>query len=330
MLGRQFQPLCLSSDVRGQPYAATVAGEAFAAFRGVDGHVAVFVDRCPHRGMQLSKGKVRDGVLTCAYHGWSFGVDGCGSSPGNPGLQTRAAAVEAIESAGVVWVRRHADGAVLPDLSLSGFRMIHRAFVEIDAPMEVVLDNFTEIEHTGIGHWQFGYEQARLSEIEFKVSQVPDGVDARSIGPQKRMAPFADIAMGVRHGDRLIVDIRARYAPLHVSYEWWWEDRTTGTTKGPRFREIAFFSRLDDRRSRLVAFYYWATQDRPWLFSNRLAQALAARAIAYEIGLDAALCAGIVQGAETLVGCHLGRFDALLPLHRRRIREEIQKGHAVV
>jgi len=309
----------LSRNVRERPHAATVAGEAFTAFRDTHGRLAVLVDRCPHRGMRLSRGKVEGGKLTCAYHGWRFDADGCGSSPGNLKLRSRAETVEAFELSGVVWVRRGSGGDPLPQLGEAGFHLIHRAFVDIDAPMELVLDNFTEIEHTGIGHWQFGYEQARLGEVDFNVHKVPGGADARAVGPQKRLAPLADFAIGVRRGDRLTVDIRTRYKPLHVSYTWWWEDAATRAAKGPRFREVAFFARLGARRSRLVAFYYWTLPDRAWLGRNRLVRALLGRMIAHEIRLDAALCSGVVNGAETLAGCHLGRFDAMLPLHRRML-----------
>lgn len=64
MLGSQFQPLSLSRLVRSRPIAANVAGEQFAVFRGDDGRATALVDRCPHRGMQLSRGRVANGVLS--------------------------------------------------------------------------------------------------------------------------------------------------------------------------------------------------------------------------------------------------------------------------
>lgn len=322
MLGAQFQPLCLSREVRAQPRAVSVAGESFAAFRSRDGSVAVFVDRCPHRGMRLSRGTVTNGTLVCAYHGWQFQADGSGKSPGNPRLQPRAETMEAVEAGGVVWVRRKCNKpSSLPELELDGYRLIHRAFRDIDAPFELVLDNFTEIEHTGVGHWQFGYDQARLREIEFKLQPDADGISGRAVGPQKPLQPLFAFTLGVRGGDRHIIAMRARYAPLHVLYDWWWEDPATGAPKGPRFKEIAFFAPLGPRRSRLVAFYYWDLPDSGRLGLNWLIRALSAQAIEYEISLDARLCSNVMDGAETLEGCHLGRFDAMLRLHRRRLAE---------
>lgn len=55
-------------------------GRAFEA----DGRmIAVFLqngtyfamdDCCPHQGAPLSDGEVQDGVVTCAWHGWRFGL----------------------------------------------------------------------------------------------------------------------------------------------------------------------------------------------------------------------------------------------------------------
>ena len=332
MLGPHYQPLCLAAAVRTRSVSATIADEQFVAFRDKAGRIAVFVDRCPHRGMRLSQGEVAGGRLTCPYHGWVFGADGHGESPGNRALRPHAQCVEAVEHGGVIWVRRDgATGAGPPQIDAPGFRLVHRAFRDIDAPMLAVLDNFTEIEHTGAGHWEFGFSLERMSEVSFKVTERAGRAAAIAIGPQKHLSPASRIALGVSTGDRLTVTIETSYAPLQVNYEWWWEDAATGREKGVRFKEIAFFAPLGPGRSRLVAYYYWTMEDRRRLGLNRLVRALAAQAIRYEIGLDEALCVDLTRGAETLAGCHLSRFDALLPIHRRHLMKEpaMVAAHAV-
>lgn len=42
--------------------------------RGDGGYVAM-LDRCPHRDIPLSRGAVKDGLLTCAGHFWRFDLD---------------------------------------------------------------------------------------------------------------------------------------------------------------------------------------------------------------------------------------------------------------
>jgi nitrite reductase/ring-hydroxylating ferredoxin subunit len=64
-----------------------LAGEERVLWRGGDGIVRLFANRCPHRGMRLSFGFVRGDRLICPYHGWTYGSDGrCTSIPAHPAL----------------------------------------------------------------------------------------------------------------------------------------------------------------------------------------------------------------------------------------------------
>lgn len=38
----------------------------------LDGEVYVYQNRCPHKGVELHKGKLQNGVLTCPTHHWQF------------------------------------------------------------------------------------------------------------------------------------------------------------------------------------------------------------------------------------------------------------------
>ncbi len=49
---------------------------SLALFRGRDGRVGAVENRCAHRQVKLSHGKVEDCRLTCPYHGWSYETDG--------------------------------------------------------------------------------------------------------------------------------------------------------------------------------------------------------------------------------------------------------------
>ena len=62
-------------------------GEPLVVWRDETGCLHVWEDRCPHRGMRLSFGFVRDGMLTCLYHGWRYDGDGgCRHIPAHPDL----------------------------------------------------------------------------------------------------------------------------------------------------------------------------------------------------------------------------------------------------
>ncbi|WP_298836591.1 Rieske 2Fe-2S domain-containing protein [uncultured Roseobacter sp.] len=88
---------------------AEVQGYDIAVWRDENGGLHAWNNRCPHRGMRLSHGFVRDGHLACLYHGWHFRKDGgCAYIPAHPELEppeTISATVFSItENAGVIWV----------------------------------------------------------------------------------------------------------------------------------------------------------------------------------------------------------------------------------
>jgi toluene monooxygenase system ferredoxin subunit len=48
----------------------------------VEGTVHAYIDACPHLGTPLSRGSLRETVLTCATHQWQFDAQtGCGINP---------------------------------------------------------------------------------------------------------------------------------------------------------------------------------------------------------------------------------------------------------
>jgi nitrite reductase/ring-hydroxylating ferredoxin subunit len=63
-----------SEDVReGAVFAASFAGTNVGLTR-VGGVVQAFVNKCPHLGLKLTKGKIEAGVITCPFHGSSFDI----------------------------------------------------------------------------------------------------------------------------------------------------------------------------------------------------------------------------------------------------------------
>jgi phenylpropionate dioxygenase-like ring-hydroxylating dioxygenase large terminal subunit len=61
---------------RGAVREVRFQGQSIALFRGEDGELGAVEDRCAHRHVKLSTGKVKDCRLTCRYHGWAYGKDG--------------------------------------------------------------------------------------------------------------------------------------------------------------------------------------------------------------------------------------------------------------
>ncbi len=68
---------CPASRLGATPFAARVFDRPIAAYRDKEGRAHALEDRCCHRGVELSKGRVTEaGTLACAYHGWEYDCTG--------------------------------------------------------------------------------------------------------------------------------------------------------------------------------------------------------------------------------------------------------------
>jgi phenylpropionate dioxygenase-like ring-hydroxylating dioxygenase large terminal subunit len=104
---------CTSAQLKtDQVRAVKLFGRGLAVFRQADGQPAAMIDQCVHRGARLSAGQVKDGCLTCPYHGWSYdgqgqvvhipSVDGVTHPPQAHPFKQHSFPV--IEQDGVIWV----------------------------------------------------------------------------------------------------------------------------------------------------------------------------------------------------------------------------------
>ncbi len=76
MLRNYWYIACATPQLQGRPHAAQVLDQALVIFRDASGQPHALLDRCCHRGVQLSLGEVVEDTLTCRYHGWCFDGNG--------------------------------------------------------------------------------------------------------------------------------------------------------------------------------------------------------------------------------------------------------------
>src|SRR6476646_5884963 len=116
-----------SADVTERPIVVDVAGAPYVLLRGRGGAPALIAPRCPHRLVPLDASQVADGVLTCRYHGWQFGLDGsCLRVPSMGDVEVPrgahlAPAPQVVDDDGAVWaeVVAPAGGRTPPRASLT-------------------------------------------------------------------------------------------------------------------------------------------------------------------------------------------------------------------
>ncbi|MET3496014.1 Rieske 2Fe-2S domain-containing protein [Variovorax boronicumulans] len=107
-----WHPVARSAELR--PGANIVAGFAegreLALWRSTDGTPQAWDNRCPHRSVRFTLGRVVQDRLACAYHGWEYAAgDGqCVRIPAHPAMPAPrnvcAEVFGAVDAAGMLWV----------------------------------------------------------------------------------------------------------------------------------------------------------------------------------------------------------------------------------
>ncbi|GBQ12274.1 3-chlorobenzoate-3,4-dioxygenase [Komagataeibacter rhaeticus] len=115
----RWHPVSVLSDLhRGEVAGVRIDGHEVVLWREDTDSATLHAweDRCPHRGMRLSFGFVREGALGCLYHGWQFGGTArCRLIPAHPNVRVPAAIQVRThmvrEHAGLAWVGMEGAGA---------------------------------------------------------------------------------------------------------------------------------------------------------------------------------------------------------------------------
>ncbi len=151
-----------SEDVGRAPIARVMLDETVVLYRTEDGRAVALANRCPHRNMPLSEGKLIGDVVRCAYHGLEFGADGvCVHVPGQdevPGwARVKRFPVAERNRWVFVWMGEadDADDAAVPDypirladpdwLTISGYQVVRCGY-------RLILDNLLDLSHLAYVH----------------------------------------------------------------------------------------------------------------------------------------------------------------------------------
>jgi phenylpropionate dioxygenase-like ring-hydroxylating dioxygenase large terminal subunit len=84
MIRNQWYVLLESEEIGKEPVGVTRMGEKMVFWRDASGKVRCALDKCPHRGIQLSLGAIVDDHLQCPFHGFEYDSSGaCVHIPAN-------------------------------------------------------------------------------------------------------------------------------------------------------------------------------------------------------------------------------------------------------
>lgn len=197
---------CTSSELKqGRVLSRTVLGMPLVLFRGQGGAPGALLDRCPHRNVPLSGGRVVGTNVECPYHGWQFDPEGrCQAVPGLCGTHQHdsrnATALPVREQDGFVWV--WARPGTEPDHEPYALRDLGPGYSEtrrtVDFPgsLHQSIENALDVPHTAYLHrglFRGAGETNRITAVltrtgrmvqaEYKGEPRPEGLAARLLAP---------------------------------------------------------------------------------------------------------------------------------------------------
>jgi len=165
------------------PVAVRLLGEDCVLWRDADGVPRAAHDRCPHRGTKLSLGRVCDGRIECAYHGWRFDAEGrCRLIPALPGFDPPAShaltTLRATEAHGLIWLQADGDTLQLPAFAAEADERLRRLNVgpyEVAASAPRIVENFLDLAHFGLVHEGWLGDRAHLDVAAYRIEATATG-----------------------------------------------------------------------------------------------------------------------------------------------------------
>jgi phenylpropionate dioxygenase-like ring-hydroxylating dioxygenase large terminal subunit len=227
LLRRLPTPFCPSVALPepGSYVARAAAGTPLVAVRGRDGVVRAFRNACRHRGAQIAAGSGCTRAFTCAYHGWTYGLDGAlrhiPHREGFPGLEYDThglAPVPTLERGGLVFVNQDGSGSAdelgeLPEMLGTGQHHFATSESEVPANWKVLLESFLEGYHIRFLHketfYPFGFDNLNLVE-QF-------GRNSRVTFPFRRISRLEGVPPEQRSVDGLVTFVYHLFANALVT-----------------------------------------------------------------------------------------------------------------
>ena len=164
----QWYVIAFSHEVQpGRPFTRKCMDEPIVLFRDGEGQVAALYDRCPHRAVPLSQGRVLNHAIECVYHGFQFDRTGrCVLIPTAQrvprSVSTRSYPV--VEQMQFVWIwmgdPAKADPALVPSYTQIGcgdqdygqWRFEPYFMMEIKANYSLLFENLLDTSHISFLH----------------------------------------------------------------------------------------------------------------------------------------------------------------------------------
>jgi phenylpropionate dioxygenase-like ring-hydroxylating dioxygenase large terminal subunit len=173
------------TEIGRKPLARTILGEPVVLFRTEAGKPIAFEDRCAHRHLPLSMGKLVGDALQCHYHGLCYGTDGhCVRIPGQEHIP-QAAKVRTyplVERYKWVWIWM-GDPALADPATITDFHWLDdpnwgakSSYLYVESNWQLVVDNLLDLTHLAFVHDTTIGNMALAEHAKVKVDRSPNNV----------------------------------------------------------------------------------------------------------------------------------------------------------
>jgi phenylpropionate dioxygenase-like ring-hydroxylating dioxygenase large terminal subunit len=185
--------------------ARTYLGEAVVIYRTGDGKPVAFEDRCAHRRLPLSMGRLIDDRVECGYHGLVYDCTGaCVKIPGQSreSIPTgaRVRTYPLIDRHFYLWIWMGdpalADPRLIPDFGVLAAPGVdrHRIKLHLSCNFQLVVDNLLDLSHLAYVHSTTTGNPALAEEAEVKTARDGDTVQikrwVRNVMPSPTFVQF--------------------------------------------------------------------------------------------------------------------------------------------
>jgi len=227
VLRQYWQPAALTEELAGdRPVVpVTLMNEQLVLFTDDQGRLGLIGRNCPHRGVDLSFGRLEDGGLRCPFHGWLLDVNGaCTETPAEPTTSTFHQRIRHLnypvqERNGIVWAYL-GDGEPPP---LPGFDCLVAPQTHVFAFKGLWHANWLQSHEVGIdpAHAAFLHRLLEDDSVEYG-QQFRDLVADSGVTTIKLMreaSPPTIIAEPAPYGFRLRTtrDFRGQFTHVRIS-----------------------------------------------------------------------------------------------------------------
>ncbi len=189
VLRKFWYPVIPIAEIAESPKPFTLLGQKIVLWLDAEGKPAAAKDRCCHRSAQLSLGKVVNGAIACAYHGWQF--DRTGSCVHVPQLKdvgipttSHIDTYRCTESYGYVWVCLDEPIADIPKITEAfepEYRLIHEFYEPWKCAGLRVMENELDLAHPTFVHpTTFGSEDHPTPDL-LEITETQEGLHAHGI-----------------------------------------------------------------------------------------------------------------------------------------------------